>query len=178
MPIRPYWAHGDQISLDQLQTLWLSLYHDNTSLLGMTRHYCSGSIRQFPDLSFTFSSFSIVQLIQTAALVRGLPYDTVSPLLTRSTYLSDCGPCTSLPVYKHPVFRQSSPKLDLVSNTTVINLPLCLPFFPTLLYKPLRVVSSNTRDFYSFKYLLPSLPLSTSRTIKAHCSLNTKSVTN
>jgi len=31
--------------------------------------------------------------------------------------------------------------------------PLVPPPFPCLLHKPLRVVSSNTRDFYLFKYL-------------------------
>jgi len=41
MPIRPEWARGDQISLDQPQTLWLSSHHDDASLLGMTRRHCS-----------------------------------------------------------------------------------------------------------------------------------------
>jgi len=76
--------------------------------------------------------------------------------LTRSTYLSDSGPCTSLPVYKCPVFRQSSPKLDLILNINILESPPCASPFPQLLHNPLRVVSSNTRDFYSFKVLATS----------------------
>jgi len=41
MPIRPEWARGDQISSDQPQTSWLSSYHDDASLLGMTCCHCS-----------------------------------------------------------------------------------------------------------------------------------------
>jgi len=79
-------------------------HHDDASLLGMTRRHCLGSIRQFPDPFYCSYSFSIVQRIQTAALVRRLPYDTDRCLLTRSTYLSDYGPCAAPPVYKRPVF--------------------------------------------------------------------------
>jgi len=83
-----------------------------------------------------------------------------------------------VPVYKRPVFRQSSPKLDLVSNTNILeSLPSASPF-AHFLHKPLRVVSSNTRDFYSFKVLATSPPLSTSRTIKAPWSLNISTVGN
>ena len=100
-------------------------------------------------------SFSIVQLIQTAALIRRPSYDTDSPPLTRSTYLSDHGLCADLPVYKHPVFRQSSPKLDLIININVLESLPCASPFAHLLHNPLRVVSSNTRDFYLFKYSPP-----------------------
>jgi len=152
MPIKPEWAHRDQISSDQPQTSWSSSHHDDASLLGMTRHYCSTLKDGLGNLSICHSLLLIVQLIQTAALVRGVPYDTDSPLLTRSTYLSDHGLCAVVPVYKRPVFRQSSPKLDLILNINVLeSSPKCLPF-PHLLHKPLRVVSSNTRDFYLFKY--------------------------
>jgi len=80
------------------------VHHDDASLLGMTRHHCLGSIRQFPDPFHCPYSFSIVRCIQTAALVRRLPYDIDSPLLTRSTYFSDHGPCAAMPVYKRLVF--------------------------------------------------------------------------
>jgi len=129
---------------------------DDASLLGMTRRHCLGSIRQFPDPFYCPYSFSIVRLIQTAALIRGPSYDTDRRLLTRSTYLSDSGPCTSLPVYKRPVFRQSSPKLDLILNINILESSPSASPFPHLLHKPLRVVSSNTRDFYSFKVLATS----------------------
>jgi len=94
--------------------------------------------------------------IQTAALVHRTSYDTDSPLLTRRTYLSDHGPCAAVPVYKRPVFQQSSPKLDLILNINVLESSPCASPFPHLLHKPLRVVSSNTRDFYSFKVLATS----------------------
>jgi len=60
--------------------------------------------------------------------------------------------CTLLPVYKHPVFQQSSPKLDLINNINVLESSPSASPFPHLLHKPLRVISSNTRDFYLFKY--------------------------
>jgi len=107
-------------------------------------------------LSIVLTYFSIVRLIQTAALVRGLPYDTDSPLLTRSTYSSNHGPCATVPVYKCPVFRQSSPKLDLINNINVLESSPCASPFPHLLHKSLRAISSNTRDFYSFKVLATS----------------------
>jgi len=62
----------------------------------------------------------------------------------------------SLPVYKRPVFRQSSPKLDLILNINVLESSPCASPFPHILHKPLRVVSSSTRDFYSFKVLATS----------------------
>jgi len=58
-----------------------------------------------------------------------------------------------MPVYKRPVFRQSSPKLDLILNINVLESSPSASPFPHLLHKPLRVISSNTRDFYLFKYL-------------------------
>ena len=119
------------------------------------RRHCSGSIRQLVQCPIVLVRFSIVRLIQTAALVRGLPYDTDSPLLTRSTYFSDHGPCAVVPVYKRPVFRQSSPKLDLILNINVLESSPSASPFPHLLHKPLRVVSSNTRDFYLFRYSPP-----------------------
>jgi len=73
-----------------------------------------------------------------------------------------------MPVYKRPVFRQSSPKLDLINNINILEASLVPPLFAHFLHKPLRVVSSNTRDFYSFKVLATSSPLSISCTIKAH----------
>jgi len=76
--------------------------------------------------------------------------------VTRSTYLSDHGPCAAPPVYKRPVFQQSSPKLDLILNINVLESSPSASPFPHLLHKPLRVVSSNTRDFYSFKVLATS----------------------
>jgi len=85
-----------------------------------------------------------------------MSYNTDSPLLTRSTYLSDHGLCAAVPVYKRPVFRQSSPKLDLILNINVLESSPSASPFPHLLHKPLRVVSSNTRDFYSFKVLATS----------------------
>jgi len=60
-----------------------------------------------------------------------------------------------VPVYKCPVFQQSSPKLDLILNINILESSPCASPFPHLLHKPLRVVSSNTRDFYLFKYLPP-----------------------
>jgi len=60
-----------------------------------------------------------------------------------------------MPVYKCPVFRQSSPKLDLILNINVLESLPCASPFAHLLHNPLRVVSSNTRDFYLFKYLPP-----------------------
>jgi len=37
----------------------------------------------------------------------------------------------AVPVYKHPVFRQSSPKLDLILNINVLeSLPCASPFYP------------------------------------------------
>jgi len=60
-----------------------------------------------------------------------------------------------VPVYKRPVFRQSSPKLDLILNINVLESSPSASPFPHLLHKPLRVVSSNTRDFYLFRYLPP-----------------------
>ena len=131
MPIRSEWAHRDQISSDQPQTSWSSSHHDNASLLGMTRRHCSGSIRQFLDPFYCSYSFSIVWCIQTTALVHGLPYNTDSPLLTRSTYSSDHGPCAVMPVYKHPVFWQSSPKLDLIDNINVLESSPSASPFPT-----------------------------------------------
>jgi len=68
--------------------------------LEMTCCYCLGSIRQFPDPFYCPYSFSIVQLIQTTALIRGPSYDTDRRLLTRSTYLSDHGLCTAVPVVR------------------------------------------------------------------------------
>jgi len=59
----------------------------------------------------------------------------------------------AVPVYKRPVFRQSSPKLDLILNINILKSSPCASPFPHLLHKPLRVISSNTRDFYLFKYL-------------------------
>ena len=85
-----------------------------------------------------------------------MSYNTDSPLLTRSTYLSDYGLCAAVPVYKRPVFWQSSPKLDLILNINVLESSPSASPFPHLLHKPLRVVSSNTRDFYSFKVLATS----------------------
>ena len=79
--------------------------------------------------------------------------------MTRSTYLSDCGLCTSLPVYKCPVFQQSSPKLNLILNINILESSPCASPSSHLLHKPLRVVSSNTRDFYFFKVLATSLLL-------------------
>jgi len=64
--------------------------------------------------------------------------------------------CTHLPVYKRPVFRQSSPKLDLILNINILESSPSASPFPHLLHKPLRVASSNTRDFYSFKALATS----------------------
>jgi len=61
-----------------------------------------------------------------------------------------------MPVYKRPVFRQSSPKLDLINNINVLESSPSASPFPHLLHKPLRVVSSNTRDFYLFKVLATS----------------------
>jgi len=126
-----------------------------TLLFQSARRHCSGPIRQLVQFSIILVCFSIVRLIQTAALVRRVPYNTDSPLLTRSTYFSDCGPCAALPVYKRPVFRQSSPKLDLINNINILeSLPSASPF-AHFLHKPFRVVSSNTRDFYLFKYSPP-----------------------
>jgi len=124
-------------------------------LLGITCRHCLGSIRQFPDPFHCPYSFSIVRHIQIAALVCGLPYDTDSPLLTRSTYVSDHGPCAIVPVYKRPVFRQSSPKLDLINNINILESSPSASPFAHFLHKPLRVISSNTRDFYLFKYSPP-----------------------
>jgi len=102
-----------------------------TTLLFLLCRHCLGSIRQLSDPFYCPYHLSIVRLIQTAALVRGVPYDTDSPLLTRSTYFSDHGPCTAVPVYKRPVFRQSSPKLDLIININVLeSLPSASPFYP------------------------------------------------
>ena len=56
---------------------------------------------------------------------------------------------------KRPVFRQSSPKLDLILNINVLESSPSASPFPHLLHKPLRVVSSNTRDFYIFRYSPP-----------------------
>ena len=172
--IRPEWVHGDQISLDQLQTLWSSLHHDDASLFGAPTAIVLPLRIDYATCPYLICSCScsIVRLIQTAALICRPSYDTDRRLLTRSTYLSDSGPCTSLPVYKRPVFQQSSPKLDLVSNTNALESSLVPPRFTHFLHKQLRVVSSNTRDFYLFKVLATSSPLSTSRTIKAHWSLN------
>ena len=126
----------------------------HSSFRSACRYYLR-PIRQLIQFSIVLVCFAIVRLIQTAALVRGLPYDTDSPLLTRSTYFSDHGPCAAVPVYKRPVFRQSSPKLDLIDNLNVLeSFPSASPF-SHFLHKPLRVVSSNTRDFYLFKYLPP-----------------------
>jgi len=60
-----------------------------------------------------------------------------------------------VPVYKRPVFQQSSPKLDLILNINVLESSPSASPFPPLLHKPLRVISSSTRDFYLFKYLPP-----------------------
>jgi len=60
-----------------------------------------------------------------------------------------------VPVYKRPVFRQSSPKLDLILNINVLESSPSASPFPHLLHKPLKVVSSNTRDFYLFRYSPP-----------------------
>ena len=60
-----------------------------------------------------------------------------------------------MPVYKRPVFRQSSPKLDLILNINVLESSPSASPSSHLLHKPLRVVSSNTRDFYLFKVLAP-----------------------
>jgi len=122
----------------------------------MTRCHCLGLIRQFLDPFYCPYSFSIVRLIQTAALIHRPSYNTDRRLLTRSTYLSDHGPYAAMPVYKRPVFQQSSPKLDLILNINILESSPSASPFPHLLYKPLRVVSSNTRDFYSFKVLATS----------------------
>jgi len=60
-----------------------------------------------------------------------------------------------VPVYKRPVFQQSSPKLDLILNINVLESSPSASPFSHFLHKPLRVVSSNTRDFYLFKYSPP-----------------------
>jgi len=73
--------------------------------------------------------------MQTTALIHRTSYNTDSPLLTRTTYLSDHGPCTDPPVYKHPVFQQSSPKLDLICNINVLESSPCASPFPHLLHK-------------------------------------------
>jgi len=61
-----------------------------------------------------------------------------------------------VPVYKRPVFRQSSPKLDLILNINVLESSPSASPFPHLLHKPLRVISSNTRDFYFLQVLATS----------------------
>jgi len=155
MPIRSEWACRDQISSDQPQTLWLSSHHDDASLLGITCCHCSGSIRQFPDPFYCSYSFSIVQHIQTAALVCRLPYDTDSPLLTRSTYSSDHGPCAVVPVYKHPVFRQSSPKLDLIDNINVLESSPSASPFPTSYISHSELSLATLETSTPSKYLPP-----------------------
>jgi len=52
--------------------------------------------------------------------------------------------------------RQSSPKLDLILNINVLESSPSASPFPHLLHKPLRVVSSNTRDFYYLQVLATS----------------------
>jgi len=121
MPIRPEWAHRDQISLDQPQTSWSSLHHDDASLLGMTCCHCS-PVKDRLGNSLIPHSLSLTFYCLT---------HTDSPLLTRSTYLSDHGPCTAMPVYKHPVFRQSSPKLDLIDNINILESSPSASPFPT-----------------------------------------------
>jgi len=44
----------------------------------------------------------------------------------------------------------------LILNISVLESSPCASPFPHLLHKPLRVVSSNTRAFYSFKVLATS----------------------
>jgi len=85
----------------------------------------------------SLSLHPLVTLIQTAALGRGYHDDADSSITTSSTSPSSLGPCADVPVYKRSVFRQSSPKLDLVSNTTVVN-----PFIASLLVCPAHSESS------------------------------------
>jgi len=94
--------------------------------------------------------------MQTAALIHGPSYDTDRPLLIRTTYLSDCGPCASLPVYKRPVFQQSSPKLDLILNINILESSPCASPFPHLLHESLRVVSSKLETLYHLQVLTTS----------------------
>jgi len=137
-----------------------------TLLLWSARRHCSGSIRQLAQFPIVLVRFSIFRLIQTAALVRGLPYDTDSPLLTRSTYLSDHGPCAAVPVYKRPVFRQSSPKLDLILNINVLeSSPSASPFL--ISYISLSESSLATLETSTSPSTRPKTTLSTSHTIKA-----------
>ena len=49
----------------------------------------------------------------------------------------------------------SKGKLDLILNINVLESSPSASPFPYLLRKPLRVVSSNTRDFYVFRYSPP-----------------------
>ena len=80
---------------------------------------------------------------------------TDSPLLTRSTYLSDHGPCAAMPVYKRPVFRQPSPKLDLILNINILeSFPSASPFlisYISLSESSLATLETST----SLKYLPP-----------------------
>jgi len=131
------------------------VHHDDASLLGITRHHCLGSIRQFLDPFYCPYSFSIVRYIQTAALVRELPYNTDRRLLTRSTYLSDHGPCAAVPVYKRPVFRQSSPKLDLIDNINVLESSPSASPFPTSYISHSELSLATLETSTIFKYLPP-----------------------
>jgi len=121
MPIRPEWAHRDQISSDQPQTLWSSSHHDNASLLGMTHCHCSPVKDQLGNLSI---SHLLLLILYCSTHID-------SPLLTRSTYFSNHGPCAAMPVYKCPVFRQSSPKLEMINNINVLESSPSAPPFPT-----------------------------------------------
>ena len=143
--------------MDQSQTSWSSLHHDDASLLGMTRHHCLTLKDGLGNLSL-YHSLLLILYCSTHTDRSTYPRTFIhhrQALLTRTTYLSDSSTCTRLPVYKHPVFQQSSPKLDLILNINVLESSPSASPFPHLLHKPLRVISSNTRDFYLFKYSPP-----------------------
>jgi len=93
--------------------------------------------------------------MQTAALVRGVPYNTDRRLLTRSTYLSDHGPCAAVPVYKRPVFRQSSPKLDLINNINVLESSPSASPFPTSYIRHSESSLATLETSTPSKYLPP-----------------------
>jgi len=101
----------------------------------------------------SLSLHPLVTLIQTAALGCGYHDDTDSSVTTSSTSPSSLGPCADMPVYKRSVFRQSSLKLDLVSNTTIVNpFIVPLPVCPAHSESSLAVLENSTCLFTRHQY--------------------------
>ena len=127
----------------------------------MTRHHCSTLKDELGNLSLYHSLLLILYCsthTDRSTCPRSTVYDTDSPLLTRSTYLSYHGPCAAMPVYKCPVFRQSSPKLEMINNINVLESSPSAPPFPTSYISHSESSLATLETSTPSKYLPPVYP--------------------